>query len=328
MNSKVIDLAVLDTVTANGTDCSVSGGIVTLKDIDGPILTSGLISVETKTAVTAVAKVDIVTPSTVSNNAVYSLTLTYTDSKTGLSVAKPMTYTSDASASATEICNAFRSYINSTPNCPVTASGTTTLILTADSGYPNSFVTSTSDSKFTIATGGSGGSTAGVVGYGLGSQLAAKYPEAEYPAIANLVAASAYTEVIVTYQDLAGQGENSTMSNGIVSAVMLVKESATNFADLLGTYGTVTGLRAGYAVTITAPATTTCEVTVTTGALTLAGGSATFASLGAQSGDYIAIGSDVTKITGITGAAAGFGTKVTATAAATFKLAAWRNLGL
>lgn len=322
MISKIVDLAVLDTVTANGTDCAVSGGVITLKDIEGPIFTSGLVSVEVKSAVSAVAKVDTITPSTVSNNATYTLNLTYTDSKTGISVAKPLSYTSDSTASATEICDSFRAQINGLPNCPVTATGTVTLVLTADSGYSKSFVTTTTDSKFTIVT-----SPAGTVGYGLGSQLAAKYPVAEYPAIANLVAGSSYTEVTVTYQDLAKQGENSTMSNGIVSAVMLVKESATNFADLLGSYGTITGLRAGYAVTITAPDTTTCAITVTTGALALSGGSATFATLGAQSGDYIAIGADITQITGVTGLTAGFGTKTTATAAATFKHAAWRNLG-
>ena len=95
---------------------------------------------------------------------------------------------------------------------------------------------------------------------------------------------------------------------------------------MLGSYGTIPALSAGYRAVISAPATTTAAVTVTTGAIALSGGAATFATLGAQSGDYIVIGSDVTAITGITGAAAGFGTLTTAVSAATFKYAAWRNL--
>ena len=112
------------------------------------------------------------------------------------------------------------------------------------------------------------------------------------------------------------------------SAVILVNAAATNYNDLLGSYGTLTGLKAGFRVVLSAPATTTAQVSITTGAIALAGGSTTFATLGGRGGDFIVIGSDITRITGITGLTAGFGTLTTAVSAATFKYAAWRNLPL
>jgi hypothetical protein len=226
-----------------------------------------------------------------------------------------LTVTSDSSTSATEICDAFRAAINSMPELSVTASGTSTLVVTAKAGFPT-FTLSTTDSKMTIAT------SAGTVGVGSGTSLISTYPSTAgyfnaggFTAAANIVATNNYTQVLVT----------STTGG---SAVILVKYDATNVGDLLGTYGTLTALKAGYRAILSAPATTTAAVTVTTGAIALAGGSVTFATLGAQSGDYIVIGSDITKITGVTGLTAGFGTLTTAASAATFKYAAWRNLPL
>jgi hypothetical protein len=154
--------------------------------------------------------------------------------------------------------------------------------------------------------------------------------------MANLTTGYYYTEVIIDYigtaytGSSAFKGEISTNQTVIFVRfdTLATTPSTTNYADLLGTFGTVTALAAGYRAVLSSPATTTAAVTATTGAIALASGAVTFATLGAQSGDYIVIGTDITKITGITGLTAGFGTLTTAASAATFKFASWRNLPL
>jgi hypothetical protein len=75
------------------------------------------------------AQVDTVTPTAV-NSTEYNLVIN----------GRAYVIVSDGSATATEICDAFRTKIAADPDCAVTGSGTTTLILTADvAGVP--FVT-------------------------------------------------------------------------------------------------------------------------------------------------------------------------------------------
>ena len=307
-------LNVLNTVATLGTDAYVdSNGYLNIQGT--PAFKASSISSMTITPYVAeVAQVSTVTIGTTSNNAVYSLSLICNDVNSGMIVSVPLNVTSDSTASATEICDAFRATLNSMPELSVTASGTSTLILTAKAGFPI-FTLTTADSKMSIAA-----TTAGVVGVGTGTSLIAQYPSTAgyynaggFSAASSIVATNTYTQVVV----------NSVVGN---SAVILVKSDATNYNDLLGSYGTLTALKAGYRAILSSPATTTAAVTVTTGAIALAGGSVTFATLGAQSGDYIVIGTDITAITGITGATAGFGTLTTAVSAATFKFAAFRNI--
>jgi len=308
-------LNVLNTVTALGTDASVdANGFLNLQGTPA-FKASSIDSVVITPYVAEVAQVSTVTVSTVSNNAVYSLSLICNDVNSGMITSVPLTVTSDSTASNTEIAAAFAAAINGMPELSVTATSSTTLVVTAKAGFPI-FTLTTSDSKLSIST------SAGTVGVGTGASLIGTYPSTAgyfnaggFTAAASIVATNNYTQVLVT----------STTGG---SAVILVNVAATNFADLLGSYGTITGLKAGYRAILSAPATTTAAVTVTTGAIALAGGSVTFATLGAQSGDFIVIGSDITKITGVTGLTAGFGTLTTAAAAATFKYAAWRNLPL
>lgn len=309
-------LNVLNTVTALGTDARVdANGYLSLQGTPA-FKTSSIDSVVITPYAAEVPQQTTVTIATDSPNALYSLSLICNDVNSGMITSVPLTITTDSSTNATEICDAFRAAINSMPELSVTASGTSTLVVTAKAGFPT-FTLSTTDAKMTIVTG-----TTGVVGVGTGTSLISTYPSTAgyfnaggFTAASSIVATNNYTQVLVT----------STTGG---SAVILVKYDATNVGDLLGTYGTLTALKAGYRAILSAPATTTAAVTVTTGAIALAGGSVTFATLGAQSGDYIVIGSDITKITGVTGLTAGFGTLTTAASAATFKYAAWRNLPL
>jgi hypothetical protein len=253
---------------------------------------------------------------TVVSNALYSLSLICNDVNSGMITSVPLSVTSDSTALNTEIAGAFAAAINSMPELSVTAAVSMgALVVTAKAGFPI-FTLATTDSKLSIST------SAGTVGVGTGTSLIAKYPSTAgyynaggFAAASEIVATNTYTEVLIS----------SATGN---SAVILVKSDATNVGDLLGTYGTLTALQAGYRAILSAPATTTAAVTVTTGAIALSGGAATFATLGSQSGDFIVIGTDITKITGVTGLTAGFGTLTTAASAATFKYAAWRNLPL
>ena len=86
---------------------------------------------------------------------------------------------------------------------------------------------------------------------------------------------------------------------------------------------------------VPALATTTAAVTVSTGAIALSGGSATFTTLGANIGDvlYVSVSGTtafttygVTTINTMTSATAGTGTCVTAISAGVFKIVQYRTL--
>jgi hypothetical protein len=103
------------------------------------------------------AQVSTVTP-TASSPAVgtiYSITITQKLAN-GITVQVPLKYTVQATTDdATTVCNAWRLILAKT-NLEITASGTTTLILTADSGAPV-FVVSENSSSIAVGTGGTVG---------------------------------------------------------------------------------------------------------------------------------------------------------------------------
>jgi hypothetical protein len=361
-------LKVLNTVTSLGTDVSVGAdGILNIAN--GAVADAyNVTNVTINTSVSEIAGVISITPTSVAST-VYSFYISGFSKSTTLPKTINVSITSAPSTSATLISDQARAIINADNDFSVVATGSSTIVLTSTTGFPlftvggtSAAITSNSGSTATIAnnlsatnTGGAGVGTSGRIGAGLGSSLQAKYAYAAagnaliYSELANLTLSSYYTEVVIDYLGTGYSG--SSGFRGEVStnqAVVLVLFGANpqsagnhtdattlNYVDLLGIHGTITGLQAGYRVSISSPATTTAAVTVTTGAIALSGGSTTFASLGGVSGDYIAIGAtltantlDVTKVTGITGVAAGFGTNINAVSAATFKYAAWRPLPL
>lgn len=88
----------------------------------------------------AVAQVETITPSTVTNSATYAFSLN----------GRTVTYTADSATTATEICDGLRAALAAlSPAEPVTGTGTTTLIITADqAGIP--FVLVNADAKLTV----------------------------------------------------------------------------------------------------------------------------------------------------------------------------------
>lgn len=343
-------IKVLNSVTALGTDVSVgSDGIVNIASVatvDAYNVRGASITVPQ----TEVSGVVTITP-TPANNTVYTFYVNAFSMSTGLPKVVNVSFTSAAAADATSISNQARAIINADTDLSVIASGTTTIVLTAKATQPffvaggatanvdsySSAGATTIAANLSAANGTAGRAVRGSVAY-----LQNKYA---YSANGNALVQSElalltsgffYTEVVIDYISTTPSGSGAFKGEiSTLQAVVLVRANTdgsstsfttTNYADLLGSYGTIPALAAGYRAVISAPATTTAAVTVTTGAIALSGGAATFATLGAQSGDYIVIGSDVTAITGITGLTAAFGTLTTAVGAATFKYAAWRNL--
>jgi len=343
-------IKVLNSVTALGADVSVgSDGIVNIASVatvDAYNVRGASITVPQ----TEVSGVVTITP-TPANNTVYTFYVNAFSMSTGLPKVVNVSFTSAAAADATSISNQARAIINADTDLSVIASGTSTIVLTAKATQPFFVVGGTtanvdsysSAGATTIATNLSAANgTAGRAVRGSVAYLQNKYAYAaagnalNYNELALLTSGFFYTEVVIDYISTTPSGSGAFKGEiSTLQAVVLVRANSdgsstvfttTNYADLLGSYGTIPALAAGYRAVISAPATTTAAVTVTTGAIALSGGAATFATLGAQSGDYIVIGSDVTAITGITGLTAAFGTLTTAVGAATFKYAAWRNL--
>ena len=233
-------LNVLNTVTALGTDVSVdANGYLNLQGTPA-FKASSIDSITITPKASEQLQITTVTPTAV-NDAIYSLPFVYTDANSGMIESVPLIVTSDSTASAIEICDAFRALItgNTALNniVSVNAAGSATLVLTAKAGFPI-FSVATSDAKLAVVTG-----TLGITSVGTGTALIAQYPSTAgyynaggFNAAASIVATNNYTQVLVT----------STTGS---SAEILVNFAAANYNDLFGTYGTITGLKAGYRVT-------------------------------------------------------------------------------
>jgi hypothetical protein len=342
-------IKVLNSVTALGTDVSVgSDGIVNIASVE-TVDAYNVRGVSVTVPQTEVLGIVTITPTPASLTE-YNFYINAFSLSTGLPKVLNVSFTSASGADATTISNQARAIINADTDLSVIASGTATIVLTAKVSQPFFVVggllanvdsyssqTETIFTNLSAANGTAGRAVRGSVAY-----LQNKYA---YSANGNTLTQSElalltpgffYTEVVINYITTTPSGSGAFKGEiSTLEAVVLVKANTdgsssvfttTNYADLLGSYGTIPALAAGYRAVISAPATTTAAVTVTTGAIALSGGAATFATLGAQSGDYIVIGTDITAITGITGLTAGFGTLTTAAAAAVFKFSAWRNL--
>jgi hypothetical protein len=127
------------------------------------------------------------------NNSVYTIMIQQYNFSTGRTYTAQYTYTTAASGdTATTIGDAFRSQINNDQNIKIAATGTTTLILTAEAGFPVFTVTILSvGGGLTQVTG-----TPGVVAVGTTAALALK---------GITVSGAAYTTVHLEYAPVTGQ---------------------------------------------------------------------------------------------------------------------------
>jgi hypothetical protein len=338
----ISNFSVLNIVKDNSADVFV--------DANGFLNITGCPAVKAKTA--KVNTIAIVQPTagiytvafTAQASYTYAFRVTGYDSNNNR-ITVPFYYTSPASgATATTIADAVRAMITSSIIGAQFASigGTATVVLTGTLANPLvSFENFNRDPNIVISAVGSG-TTLGIEAQGYGADLLVAY--GGFAGGSSIVPTNYYTQHEISLTPDIMFGGQSVTEVGSTTYIVLVNASAVtggtdNVAvniDLINntTYGTVALLKAGYrAVAPTTAATTTAAITVTTGAIALAGGAVTFASLGAESGDYLVINSGTTfstfvgtKITGISGAAAGFGTNIVAQAAAAFKYIAARHI--
>jgi len=355
----ITKVKVLNTVADNGTDAYV--------DSTGYLNITGgtrfkarqIIGMQSQAAVAQTLGVFTFT-FTAANSYSYYITVTgYLSS--GQLVTLPFSYTSLASGdTATTIGNAFRTMITNS-GLQITPSGTSTMILTAISPYPDiSGANPTSDPNIAVSQ-----TTPGVARVGYGADLITEYGGYIATTDTQITSTASYTQWKIDQNGLIMVDGYARTESGISTIILLINEAATtsgsnlaamNIGFLQGTdytyvgsiggatitagtivLGTLPALARGYRAIITSPATTTAAVTVTSGAIALSGGSATFTTLDATINDtlYISVSGTtafttygITTITAITSATAGTGTCITAISAGVFKIYQLRALPL
>ena len=354
-------IKVLNTVTALGTDVSVgSDGIVNIASV-ATVDAYNVRNVTITAPQAEVAGVITITP-TGANSAVYSFYINGFSKSTGLPKVVLVSFTSAAAADATTISNQARAIINADTDFSVAATGTATIVLTGATGFPffvvggtsaaiDSYSSTGTTTIFTnltaTNTGGAGVGVAGKAAKGTVAALQNKYAYASsgnaltYSDLANLTAGYYYTEVVIDYISTnysgsgAFKGEISTLE-----AVVLVKfdtaattASTTNYNDLLGSYGTITGLAAGYRVVGSAltSAITASTLNSTTQVQTIAGTTVTtsLATLDVVSGDYLVSISTpvISKVMGLASLSTYVSSNATVlTSGSNLNLFKWRNL--
>lgn len=268
----------LSTVAALGADCSVSNGFVYVTGLE-PMLQKGINPTSVVAPVTEALQITTGTPS-VANSTLYGISITYTNKKTGIIESLTMEYTSDATASAAEICDYFANAINGMSEIlPISAVGGSTLVLTAVTGEYSSQAT------FSVVSYGVGAisfvtGTPAVIGVGKGIFLKGGNFYS-----ADLVDDSYYYQVIMNYANFEPTGSAMNFSNLVDRNVLYVLSTATNVETLVGTYGTLTLALDGKSAIYVA-GTGTLAATAATDLLTLAGGGE-FAAQAIITGDVL-----------------------------------------
>ncbi len=296
-------IKVLNSVTALGTDVSVgSDGIVNIASVE-TVDAYNVRGVSITVPRTEVSGVVVVTP-TAADNLPYTFYINAFSMTTGLPKVINVSFNSGAGATATSIANQARAIINADTDLSVVASGTTTLILTAKptqpffvvggalgnvDSYSNLPLSSTTPIATNIAATNNTGS-GGVNGRSVRGSVAYLQNKYAYSANGNALTQNElalltpgffYTEVVISYISTTPSGSGAFKGEiSTLEAVVLVRANSdgsttyttTNYNDLLGTYGTITGLQAGYRVegaliTGTAGALSGQTQTVTSGVL-------------------------------------------------------------
>lgn len=210
---------------------------------------------------------------------------------------KIYTYTATSTDTATTIGNVFRAFINADVNIlNIVATGTTTLICTAKTGFAEVFCTTTTANTSIVQT------TDGVQSVGQGTVLATDLNFSSSTTFGTFTAGATYTRFNIGWSNantIAAPSSNSIANNEYV--VFINNAATAAFLDLLvnTSYGTLTLLQAGYRAIVAAS-----TVTVATGAT----GILTFGSaiLTAKVGEYFVVSPTVkVLVLGLTNATTG-----------------------
>ena len=270
-------IKVLNSVTALGTDVSVgSDGIVNIASAVA-VDAYNLRNVSVTVPQTEVSGIVTVTP-TAANLTVYNFYINAFSLSTGLPKVLNVSFTSAATgADVTSISNQARAIINADTDLSVIASGTSTIVLTAKPTQPffvvggllgnvDSYSSQTTTTIATNLTSTNNGAP-NIAGRAVRGSVAYLQNKYAYSANGNTLAQSElalltpgffYTEVVIDYISTTPSGSGAFKGEiSTLQAVVLVRANSdgsstvfttTNYADLLGSYGTVTGLQAGYRV--------------------------------------------------------------------------------
>ena len=349
-------IKVLNSVTALGTDVSVgSDGIVNIASV-ATVDAYNVRDVSVTVPRAEVSGVITITPTNATATlAEYNFYINAFSLSTGLPKVLNVYFRAAASPDATSVCNQARAIINADTDLSVIASGTTTIVLTAKPTQPffvvggtSANVDSYSSLTATIFTGLSAvNGTAGVSVRGSVDYLKNKYAYSangnalNYNELALLTSGYYYTEVVISYITTTPSGSGAFKGEiSTLEAVVLVRfdtgattASTTNYADLLGSYGTITGLKAGYKVEGSALTTaiTAGALNSTTQVQTIAGTTVTtsLATLDVVSGDYLVSISTpvISKVMGLASLSTYVSSNATAlTSGSALNLFKWRNL--
>ena len=329
-------IKVLNSVTALGTDVSVgSDGIVNIASVE-TVDAYNLRGVSVTVPQTEQLGVVTVTP-TEYNLTQYTFYINAFSMSTGLPKVINVSFVSSSGATPTSISNQARAIINADADLSVIASGTTTIVLTAKPTQPFFVVGGTvanidsysSASATTIFSGASGGSIVallsaanGIAGRAVKGSVAYLQNKYAYSANGNalnynelalLTSGFFYTEVVVNYITTTPSGSGAFKGEfSTLEAVVLVRANTdgsstafttTNYADLLGSYGTITGLAAGYRVSGIPYTAASITASISGTIMTVTVGSGLFAGL-ALSGAGVSPNTQiVSQLTGVVGGA-------------------------
>ena len=309
-------IKVLNSVTALGTDVSVgSDGIVNIASVASTDAYN-LRGITVTTPQTEASGVITITP-TVAALATYTFYVNGFSMSTGLPKVMTISFVSAAGATRLSISTQIVTAINADADFSVSAAVTGLSLsevatLTAKATQPffvvggvlanidsySSAGATNITSNLSAANGTVGRAVRGSVAY-----LQNKYAYAtagnalNYNELALLTSGFFYTEVVIEYISTTPSGSGAFKGEiSTLQAVVLVRANAdgnvpfvsttANYADLLGSYGTITGLAAGYRVVGALMTAATATSTNTSGVQTLnSGGLATVN--GIVGGDYI-----------------------------------------
>ena len=330
-----VSTKVYTTVTALGADAvySSTSGMLYMTGF-APIVAKG-IKPDSKIVapVTGVGMIQTLTADTSQNSTQFGLAITFYNKQSNKTETRDFYFTSNATMTPTEVHAGFIAQINALSNImPITASGTTTLVLTAGTTYAPYYQFSVANISSCAGTWGTSFSspvlTAAVIPVGRGIDIKAA-GQIDSAAAALVVDASYYGQAIINYNNATPGGSAQEPVDLIsrnflyvLAGVSSATIGTTDYHTLLGTYGTLTTILAHRVATWTA-STGNPAYAQTTGVITLT--TDTFPSTLLTSGDFVLIGStttlavaNVTEVLGVitVSTAVGSNTSASGTAAA------------
>lgn len=230
-----------NTIQASGADLALTNRVISYGNPLVPIcLFNDLVASSVTTGVAEQLQVTTLTPVAAANST-YTFYINQVDPATGNNYVGQYSYTTAASGdTATTICDYFRTLIAADQNLHVAGSGTTTLILTAETGYASFIVTLTSlGGGLTQSTG-----TTGIQAVGTTAALQAQ-------GITEGISSSAtYTTVVMKWYPKTG-ADITALVGATQTLTIYLNEAASNFSTLAAKFRY---LLAGRSVSITSAA--------------------------------------------------------------------------